>query len=314
MFRNWLFLTLVFLIVPVVSGHEYLAASLSTDNTGICKFIMILFFLALYKNFTQVANLAQEMEYVENFAKEKKATYPTGENYLSKHFLSLQTIKTKCPQKELDQSNLLEILNGRITGDGFFVALISNILITLGLIGTIVGLVVTTSGMNELLETRVGANAELMESMKTALSGVGIAFYTTLVGAVFGGIGLRILNAFTENEVGTLVGKIAEITETHLIPSLEGNQGSKPKFEQDHERVALDDVKKIHDLQVKFLNEIHENGFKPIVLALAEMKAIIEKANVELKETVDLIALKSLSEKVHTNMNEIVQIIEKKKV
>lgn len=71
------------------------------------------------------------------------------------------------------------------------VSSISSLLVTMGLIGTVFGLTITMSGLKKLVSSS-GDNTTILTEMATILSGVDISFYTTLFGAFFGGVVLRI--------------------------------------------------------------------------------------------------------------------------
>ena len=70
---------------------------------------------------------------------------------------------------------------------------ISGILTTLGIVGTILGLTLSMSGLKELV-TSAGNNDAIAFEMNNILSGVDVSFYTTLFGAFLGGITLKICN------------------------------------------------------------------------------------------------------------------------
>jgi len=85
-----------------------------------------------------------------------------------------------------------------------FVGLLSNLLITMGLIGTVLGMTMTLSGLNGALAA-IGDDQELMlEGLSSAMSGMGIAFYTTLLGSILGGVLLRVFAWITDSSIDGL--------------------------------------------------------------------------------------------------------------
>jgi len=85
-----------------------------------------------------------------------------------------------------------------------FVGLLGNLMITLGLIGTVLGMTITMNGLQGALGA-LGINQDLLvEGLRTAMSGMGVAFYTTLMGSVLGGILLRVFSWITESSVNGL--------------------------------------------------------------------------------------------------------------
>jgi len=85
-----------------------------------------------------------------------------------------------------------------------FITLIGNLLITMGLIGTVLGMTMMLSGLNGALAA-IGDNQEvLLDGLSSAMSGMGIAFYTTLLGSVLGGILLKVFAWITDSSVDGL--------------------------------------------------------------------------------------------------------------
>ena len=129
------------------------------------------------------------------------------------HIESLYTIFRGHP--EIEQDHLIEILHARLLARNRVVELFASLLLTLGLIGTIVGLIVMMGGMKEAL---TGPQADMMKNMSGPLSGLAVAFNTTLIGAIFGGGVLRILNSVIDATITRYVAHVAELTEVHVLP------------------------------------------------------------------------------------------------
>lgn len=81
---------------------------------------------------------------------------------------------------------------------------VGNLLITLGLIGTVVGLTLTLTGLTNALDALGQDQSMLMQGLQKAMAGMGTAFYTTLLGAVLGGVVLRVFGKIIENGVHSL--------------------------------------------------------------------------------------------------------------
>ena len=85
-----------------------------------------------------------------------------------------------------------------------FVGLLGNLMITLGLIGTVLGMTITMNGLHGALGA-LGINQNLLvDGLRTAMSGMGVAFYTTLMGSVLGGVLLRVFSWITDASVNGL--------------------------------------------------------------------------------------------------------------
>ena len=102
------------------------------------------------------------------------------------------------------------------------VDVLSGVLVSLGLIGTIVGLISMTDGLSETLNA-LGDNGKadgLMNGMRETMAGLGTAFYTTLVGALLGSVVLKVLNNVYTSNVDHLVTHVAQTAEVDIVPKL----------------------------------------------------------------------------------------------
>lgn len=80
-------------------------------------------------------------------------------------------------------------------------SVISGLMVTLGLIGTILGLIISVGGL-EAIMTEVGiANKNIFGGVKETIQGMAIAFYATLFGAVLGAVVLRMLSLSLTNSL-----------------------------------------------------------------------------------------------------------------
>jgi len=120
----------------------------------------------------------------------------------------------------ISQDNLVTLLQARLLAKTRLVDFCSSILVTLGLVGTIIGLIQSAGGLGEVIESMSGGEGTVMEGVYTALGGMGVAFYTTLMGAVLGGVCLRLLSNLVDANVEHVVSHIAELTEIYILPIL----------------------------------------------------------------------------------------------
>ncbi len=106
-----------------------------------------------------------------------------------------------------------------------FVGLLGSLLITVGLIGTVMGLTITLTGLNGALNNVGSDNMSMLMSLGDALSGMGLAFYTTLLGAIMGGVLLRVFAYITDNSIealqDTLVRSCMVYASVQLSPSVQ---------------------------------------------------------------------------------------------
>ncbi len=85
-----------------------------------------------------------------------------------------------------------------------WVSLLGSLLITLGLIGTVLGLTITLSGLDGALENVAADSMSVLIGLREAMSGMGLAFYTTLLGSIMGGVFLRVFARINDDSIEAL--------------------------------------------------------------------------------------------------------------
>ena len=143
-----------------------------------------------------------------------------GEGILAEHIANLSKIYDNLFDGQVSQEKSLDVLANRLLRREYFVQLGSNIMITLGLIGTITGLIISITGLENVMTSLNDSGTDIIPGLKQALSGMGTAFYTTLFGAILGGFFLKILHLSTSNIAEEVIDEIALISEIHVLPHL----------------------------------------------------------------------------------------------
>lgn len=157
------------------------------------------------------------LEVVDNFDDFLAKTRPS---IFRKHIENLHTIAQA--HGDISQDNLIEFLHTRLVANNKVVELFSSILITLGLIGTILGLILMMDDLSTVMRTAT-LDENFMRTLAAAdgpLSGLGLAFVTTLLGAIFGGVILRVLTNVVEANIMDYTAHIAELTEVYVLPHM----------------------------------------------------------------------------------------------
>ncbi|MDQ6954546.1 MAG: MotA/TolQ/ExbB proton channel family protein [Mariprofundaceae bacterium] len=106
-----------------------------------------------------------------------------------------------------------------------FVGLLGSMMITMGLIGTVLGLTITLTGLNGALENIDSDATSVLIGLREAMSGMGLAFYTTLLGSIMGGVLLRMFAYIGDNSIealqDTLVRSCLVYAAIDLTPSVQ---------------------------------------------------------------------------------------------
>jgi len=155
------------------------------------------------------------LEQVDNFEAFLTKSRPS---IFRSHIENLFTISKS--HTDISQDNLIELLHTRLLARNKVVELFSSILITLGLIGTILGLILMMDSLTEVMGS-ASMDENLMKALVSEngpLSGLGVAFFTTLLGAILGGVVLRVLTSVVDTNIMEYTAHIAELTEVHVLP------------------------------------------------------------------------------------------------
>lgn len=189
------------------------------DPTKLTWVILGLFFLGVLVSFILTMNITKESieaALAESAAREKGLmgidTAP-GKHATQRFFASLKEIVSSNSPVDLDALLQTEISFYQRLSHG--IAVMGNLLITQGLIGTVIGLSITLAGLSTSLEALGQNEALLLEGLRKAMGGMGTAFYATLMGAVFGGLLLRVFALITENGVEDLQDRVMKICLVH---------------------------------------------------------------------------------------------------
>jgi hypothetical protein len=119
----------------------------------------------------------------------------------------------------VDQSMLASALRGRMLMSVQIVNYVSNLMVLLGLIGTVVGFVIATAGLGETILQGEGVD-RIKSVLGQIVSGMGVALFTTIVGSILGGLWLGVHYQMLLRAVSSLVINIVEKAEIEVIPRM----------------------------------------------------------------------------------------------
>lgn len=157
---------------------------------------------------------------------------------VASYFSSLRTIIEN--NGELNIEALVDVEFSIYQRTAHALEIIGNLLITLGLVGTVVGLTLTLTGLTGSLEALGHDQDQLLSGLRSAMGGMGTAFYTTLLGSVLGGVLLRIFAHIDENGVESLENTLTRICLVHCSADF------KPSLERDM-RIINAQIKDMRD-------------------------------------------------------------------
>ena len=134
----------------------------------------------------------------------------------------ITTSKLSDQERKFDQTLLLRVLAERLGGSNAFGGFASDLVMKIGLFGTIVGFIM-------MLAPIAGLNAEDQAAIKSSMSlmseGMAVAMYTTLAGLV-GSILIKIEYQFVESATARLFASAVALTEVYVVPVLDRRTGA----------------------------------------------------------------------------------------
>jgi biopolymer transport protein ExbB/TolQ len=133
------------------------------------------------------------------------------------HIVSLVTKAEAQGESRIDQTLLLRALADRLRGSNGFGAFVSDTLMKLGLLGTIIGFIIMLAPIATL---DAADKVSMKSSMGLMSDGMAVAMYTTLAGLV-GSILVRIQYYMLDAATQRVFSDAVVLTETHVTPALE---------------------------------------------------------------------------------------------
>ncbi|WP_218934377.1 MotA/TolQ/ExbB proton channel family protein [Rosistilla ulvae] len=225
--REWFIYAAVVGVLLAFAAGIHLVRAVASDSSGLCAMIFGLFFFGIALNFRAVKNLKSEFVCAAFLVKKLNApggfsevVRATPAGVFHQHIQDLAKIAKHDPN--VSQDSLITLLYSKMMARSKIIDVLAGVLVSLGLIGTIVGLISMTNGLSSTLDSLgdAGDATELMVGMRTTMQGLGTAFYTTLVGAILGSVVLRVLNNVYTSNVDHFVSYIAALTEVRIAPQL----------------------------------------------------------------------------------------------
>jgi hypothetical protein len=199
----------------------------TSDRTYISTLITVLYIITCGHCFWRTRAIAREGEIARRCRTILSA--PGGTNVLDQdaralpgglvtdHIRSLVKKAEAQAGGRIDQTLLLRSLADRLRGSNGFGAFVSDTLMKLGLLGTIIGFIIMLAPIATL---DAADKAAMKSSMGWMSDGMAIAMYTTLAGLI-GSILIRIQYYMLDAATQRVFSDAVILTETHVTPALE---------------------------------------------------------------------------------------------
>ena len=231
-FSVWISVNIL-MILFAIYGFRLLNTRGFSDKTGISYVIIALFVLFYAVNVVNTLFFNRELKSLlrgadPQFRPELDAIERPdldviqyeGAHLMETHIKNLSVIYGNLVDGKVDQDASLNNIANQLDRREYFVQLGSNLMITLGLIGTVYGLIIAMTGLETVMTSLGGSGTAIIPGLREALQGMGTAFYTTLFGAILGGFFLKLMHQATSNMSDEIIDDISLKTELFVLPHL----------------------------------------------------------------------------------------------
>ena len=222
------------LLLLVVVGFAFLGAwhygllqrVWREDPTGMSAAITLVFLVATGHGARQFVHLSRALNHVRTVERRVREEAPSGawgmtgclpEGCVALYLEKLMRKAKFAGSRPIDQSLLLDSFESELRHGHVFGWFVADLLLSLGLVGTVVGFILMLSPISGL---EGGDHAAVRDALAAMSSGMAVALYTTLTGLI-GGLILKIQGMFLDGAVDVLIRRITEITEVYVLPTIE---------------------------------------------------------------------------------------------
>ena len=287
-----------------------------TANLWLNGFILFVFFVGLISCFVQVVQLIKSVRWIEEFVNKTDKGAVKAPQLLAPLAALLRSRGTSIQISSSSSQSILESVSTRVEEAREITRYIVNLLIFLGLLGTFYGLATTVPALVETIrslapqegETGFEVFTRLMSGLEGQLSGMGVAFASSLLGLA-GSLVVGLLELFAGQAQNRFYRELEEwlSTITSFNLTVDDRNSSAENialmgiFERLGNQLQLmeqilnkDQTAKVltnHDLadmQEKFIKNIEENR--------SNTKVLLESFNQSQKQIVDFLKSKETAE------------------
>jgi MotA/TolQ/ExbB proton channel family len=225
---QWMIFTGLCVFAAVLLWHYgFIRLMVSSDRTYISSLIAVLYVVTCAHCFWRTRAIAREAEAAKRCGAMLSAPDGAGaldagaralpSGLVTDHIRSLVTKAATQGRGRIDQTLLLRTLADRLRGSNAFGAFVSDTLMKLGLLGTIIGFIIMLAPIATL---DAADKVSMKSSMGLMSDGMAVAMYTTLAGLV-GSILVRIQYYMLDAATQRVFSDAVVLTETHVTPALE---------------------------------------------------------------------------------------------
>jgi biopolymer transport protein ExbB/TolQ len=204
-----------------VVTRNFILEGFQSDKTGMSYVIAALFIFGLAASFRAALQLHSEWAMLDRVVATKQIPPSDGRSGLSDVFNKLDGYKRQGETVSIHAA--IDTYHAGHNSRVRSISIMAALLISMGLLGTIIGLIMAISGLGGRVENSRLSRTTMMEALKATVAGMGTAFYTTFFGAL-GGLILRAVAVSQLNSLSELCAAATEYADANLTAKLESKE------------------------------------------------------------------------------------------
>jgi MotA/TolQ/ExbB proton channel family len=195
------------------------------DATGISVGITLVFLVGTTHGSACLVRLARALNHLATVQRaiagdDRNPRAPLPDGCVSRYIRDLHTKANLSKGRSIDHGLLLDSFEAELKQSHLFGWFISDLLLSLGLLGTVIALIVMLGPISGLDADDQSATNGALAAMS---GGMAVALYTTLAGLI-GGMLLKIQGFLLDGAVDELVRRTTRLTEVHVLPTMQRMQ------------------------------------------------------------------------------------------
>jgi hypothetical protein len=217
---TWTFWSVLLLGAFLVVTWDHFVAGFADDTSKITWVIMIFFIYGFAGSLRVAFHLESEFKSLNEMDEAQSVGDANSSDAAAMFDAAMERIRRG---ERIETRNLITAYSGKLKAKVDNIGVIAGMLITMGLLGTVVGLIITVTGLDQVLQSTSADFASMKAGLNRTVSGMGTAFYTTFFGALLGGVVLKVLGAEMRKSASVLAADMLRFSELYVAPLFQAN-------------------------------------------------------------------------------------------
>jgi hypothetical protein len=192
------------------------------DMTGLSVAITLVFLAATAHGSVCLLRLSRALNHLADVQRAiagdaSTMSSPLPDGCVSRYIQDLHTKANLSRGRPIDQGLLIDSFEAELKQGHLFGWFIADLLLSLGLLGTVIGFILMLGPISGL---DAGDHSAIKSALAAMSGGMAVALYTTLTGLI-GGMLLKIQGFLLDGAVDELIRRTTRLTEVHILPTIE---------------------------------------------------------------------------------------------